>query len=1344
MGQESSQLEIGDSQAVGSQAIGSQAAREGSAVASDLFNRIASSQPDEDNDKPKMNGDTKKLSRKQKAQLAKTAQQQRTSKRNKPKTTSDFKKTELLEIPETQEEPSLANGNIEVSRKVSAAVERPRRNAQATKSLSQKSNRVTAASQSAAQQKKTRGRQAKKSSAIEDDEILATQTAEQDKGTQDEPVIPAQTTSQPKNKGCKAKKPVEVKQEVTATQPLDEVNEVVEPNSPVKLEPVTPRRSNRRNTRATKASPEPEADAEIIPESSIAAATSPTQKKLKTFSAKKRTVLAPEPSELTGATEEPEVQVPNSWEAQDSVQAEEPDMGATMSATAGAKENAEPATTPARSKRRLPVDDAVNTPTKRARQLFTAPEEVDAEYQADPEPEVELELEPEVQPVRKSRKRKSAVIADVAEGEVDAEAPDSAQPKKKTRTGRKEKSQTTDDTPADDADKDAEADDTSRPERKTPGRKKKDTTPEKPREYVLGPITNDEWDKIERVLQSHRDMNELSESQQIQLIQGSQAKGTLAYDLFDAILEELPSRKRWYVIKACRRKYHEFAARGKWTVEDEADLKRQYDLHPNQWKAIGEALNRLPEDCRDRWRNYLVCGDNLVKKHWRPDEEIRLKTIVDNSLEEIRKNKKEQNLANGVVEEDDANDTMMLAEFLDWQKISERLGRTRSRRQCMIKWKGLVEREDEKWEEQREAFRLTLVHVAQLDLEHKIELLQVLQETNARSEEEVHWSRLGDVHFRSKFSTDVRKLAWARLKSTVDNSASYTFPELVDFLLEKLEQCHGHDPTIDAFNDDVDEEAIYADLNAFGRMMRDDGPEGRYSVGQKNALMLIGTMSLEDKIRLLRYLKNLNPMVEKEEYVKWAELGDADFKARWNGYCKKAAWERLKDLITDNHQHQFQEMVIYLLRQLSKYLETGHDKTKSHFARDENRWTTRGTPRKMDDRKRRTAPAEQSTPTKESKRQAKASKYATRLKSKSKLNQVRTAADINGDADDAADVDITAFDPLEDGATASTPGPKKTQNGLSEEFVVDTDEESGDDMKEATGVDLQDRTGVFNGLDSDDEEDDDLDNDASAAEVESEERNDASRGQISEDADEAAEEVTIEIVENDSDAGQDDFDPLASDSPQVEEPSIFGRATNSPEPAVVPEPKEKKKSKKQRSPSVDESTIFDGIAANGTPMMKAVPESAAAVVDKDIEPLPLSQVNDHAVESSQQLPVSTLEKVKRRKRKSRQSILESTIAMSQSDADERMDDVPTSGQPPMPSSPPEIQPAEENAVEDTTLGDVTFAEGESSFRVGPSGQPETKEERKERRRLRRERKAAKMAAKEQRELEQQGEESMAV
>lgn len=131
-----------------------------------------------------------------------------------------------------------------------------------------------------------------------------------------------------------------------------------------------------------------------------------------------------------------------------------------------------------------------------------------------------------------------------------------------------------------------------------------------------------------------------------------------------------PYRLRALVYKHMRRQFHHFSVRAKWTREEDLLLEKLAVLCAQNWKHIGEAMRRMPEDCRDRWRNYVKCGDNRARNKWLPDEEQMLRGIV---MEMLRSSSDKQSI--------------------NWTLVSERMNGVRLRIQCRYKWNKIMKNE---------------------------------------------------------------------------------------------------------------------------------------------------------------------------------------------------------------------------------------------------------------------------------------------------------------------------------------------------------------------------------------------------------------------------------------------------------------------------------------------------------------------------------------------------------------------------------------------------------------------------------------------------------------------------
>lgn len=143
-----------------------------------------------------------------------------------------------------------------------------------------------------------------------------------------------------------------------------------------------------------------------------------------------------------------------------------------------------------------------------------------------------------------------------------------------------------------------------------------------------------EEDKIiDNVVEKHCNVHNLTLHDFKELIWKNDNKQQKAKTLFwKALMEEFPKRTRSSLYKHVKRRYNNFKDRGRWTAEEDLQLKNLCIELSNQWSEIGKRLGRMPEDCRDRFRNYLKNNENKVSKpknKWEFDEEQQLSELVD-------------------------------------------------------------------------------------------------------------------------------------------------------------------------------------------------------------------------------------------------------------------------------------------------------------------------------------------------------------------------------------------------------------------------------------------------------------------------------------------------------------------------------------------------------------------------------------------------------------------------------------------------------------------------------------------------------------------------------------------
>ncbi|KAI5950286.1 hypothetical protein KGF54_005243 [Candida jiufengensis] len=150
------------------------------------------------------------------------------------------------------------------------------------------------------------------------------------------------------------------------------------------------------------------------------------------------------------------------------------------------------------------------------------------------------------------------------------------------------------------------------------------------------------------------------------------------------IVKILPYRTQSSIYKHIRRRYHIFDKRAQWDNEEDLKLQNLSTTHPGNWKTIGEIMGRMPEDCRDRWRNYIKCGQVRTQQKWTPEEVNELVYLVNEMVHKLKNEEEKENSSQ--------TSSKDLISKINWTIISERMKGKRSRIQCRYKWAKLNEK----------------------------------------------------------------------------------------------------------------------------------------------------------------------------------------------------------------------------------------------------------------------------------------------------------------------------------------------------------------------------------------------------------------------------------------------------------------------------------------------------------------------------------------------------------------------------------------------------------------------------------------------------------------------------
>ncbi|KAI9147662.1 RNA polymerase I termination factor [Paramyrothecium foliicola] len=347
--------------------------------------------------------------------------------------------------------------------------------------------------------------------------------------------------------------------------------------------------------------------------------------------------------------------------------------------------------------------------------------------------------------------------------------------------------------------------------------------------YTQGRFSDQELARIRKAVESFRVENDLEQHTVNEMIQapGGTTAGDTHAQLWVRIFAECPDRHRQKVINITRKKFHNFVARGTWTTDQDTELSDLIRVHGTKWSKIAAIINRHPEDVRDRYRNYVVCGDNQKKDAWDEDEEARLTQFVIEAMQMIDNMRQEQ-----------PNRELLqrpYEELIDWQEISEKMGRTRSRLQCITKWKSLnikthgKDKLVSKDPESNITFRVEKARrqIAAMDDAEKYRLVLAIRDTAAVKESKIPWQRLCDKGFRSKWHRYTQVLLWKRLKQAIPGWETKSVLDCAQALVEYYNQNGELPDVVDGTYDAAEEMQVVQGIPSSSAPSKASGPKGK-------------------------------------------------------------------------------------------------------------------------------------------------------------------------------------------------------------------------------------------------------------------------------------------------------------------------------------------------------------------------------------------------------------------------------------------------------------------------------------------------------------------------------------
>lgn len=287
------------------------------------------------------------------------------------------------------------------------------------------------------------------------------------------------------------------------------------------------------------------------------------------------------------------------------------------------------------------------------------------------------------------------------------------------------------------------------------------------RKPSAGPLTKLEWRLLDATMEQFKMHHGMDQHSVNELVQNTtRAQSPIVKDLWKEMYGTLEHRQHVAVMRACRRRYNNYEARGKWTDEEDDMLRKAYADSPGKWVKIGGVLGRMPEDCRDRWRNYLSCGDQRRIDDWTTREELDLRKYVSDLAEALK-----QDAKNKAKEEGHAFRERDWESEVNFNNISEKMGFTRSRLQCYTHWKVMNNRDPSIHGSVRTSEGASnrqgraLANFKKMLPGDKYQILQFIQSSPARDFEEVPWKQIARENPTNRWTTRDRKEAFHKMRA---------------------------------------------------------------------------------------------------------------------------------------------------------------------------------------------------------------------------------------------------------------------------------------------------------------------------------------------------------------------------------------------------------------------------------------------------------------------------------------------------------------------------------------------------------------------------------------------------
>lgn len=257
--------------------------------------------------------------------------------------------------------------------------------------------------------------------------------------------------------------------------------------------------------------------------------------------------------------------------------------------------------------------------------------------------------------------------------------------------------------------------------------------------------------------------------------------------LWPLLMAACPRRNRKSLQTKTRLLYHSWVGRGAWTPEQEKELvelvKKYTTSTGARWSKIGEIINRYGEDCREHWRNKMICGDKRNIDYWTEDEEQMLYEAVQKAVTKIKGNMNFAEIRDKGV-----------SEVVDWIRIgTEGMDGRRDRLQCSKKWaqflqRGLVHDDIASVMLAGETWRLVRKDLEEIKAEDKYKIVKAIADSNVVLDSRVPWEKIEVDIFSNRFQRKSLTMAWKSLREGVPGEKDMQARVCAKYILDKYDK----------------------------------------------------------------------------------------------------------------------------------------------------------------------------------------------------------------------------------------------------------------------------------------------------------------------------------------------------------------------------------------------------------------------------------------------------------------------------------------------------------------------------------------------------------------------------